>query len=84
MSKCMSSAKNSKGFNRLKPLPILSEPDWIFLASLGWIIYDDPNTPASPYPRPYNALRAFRLFHCQALASKLASPSNKKADTTSL
>jgi hypothetical protein len=29
MSKCMSSAKNSKGFNRLKPLPGLSEPDWI-------------------------------------------------------
>jgi hypothetical protein len=35
MSKCMSKAKNSKGINRLKPLPVLSEPDWIFLASLG-------------------------------------------------
>jgi hypothetical protein len=37
-----------------------------------------------PYPRPSNALRALRLFHCQAHASKLASPSNKKAGTTSL
>jgi hypothetical protein len=37
-----------------------------------------------PYPKPSNALRALRLFHCQALASKLASTSNKKAGTTKL
>jgi len=29
MSKCMSSTKNSKGFNHLKPSPILGEPDWV-------------------------------------------------------
>ena len=41
MSKCISSAKNIKGFNRLKPLLVLSEPDWI--------IYDDPVLLRGPY-----------------------------------
>jgi len=34
----MSSAKNIKGFNHLKPLLVLSEPDWT--------TFGDPNTPA--------------------------------------
>jgi len=57
----------------------LREPDWIFLASLERSVLL-----RGPYPRPSNARSALRLFHCQAHGSELASPSNKKAGTTSL